>query len=292
MQSKLVHNILILKHLYLVLCLLGLYSTSVNALVEYNPTQLKAQQAKQYAQTLNQVATQVMGHYAALFSSQSSDKYPQNINTIQIIKAQLETDSGPPNQTTFTVTIQLGYLEDQITKFEQIKESFVFNLTKTSDIVDINRLYQHPLKSGNIAVEFNQLYYLNRQFAYAWLLLLDNLHPINPSEFPHSYATYHLTIGNNIFFGDVQKSLKKRRKWLGQGGHLLRSIDAKKTAKNVLQITLIIDWKGISSNHKWRIAKIKQTINIEPTEQGIYKIININEQHLLPDIAPWEKILC
>ncbi|MBT6359363.1 MAG: hypothetical protein HN998_03305, partial [Candidatus Thioglobus sp.] len=158
--------------------------------MEYNPTQLKAQQAKQYAQTLNQVATQVMGHYAALFSSQSSDKYPQNINTIQIIKAQLETDSGPPNQTTFTVTIQLGYLEDQITKFEKIKESFVFNLTKTSDIVDINRLYQHPLKSGNIAVEFNQLYYLNRQFAYAWLLLLDNLHPINPSEFPHSYATY------------------------------------------------------------------------------------------------------
>lgn len=258
--------------------------------MEYNPTQLKAQQAKQYAQTLNQVAAQVMGHYAALFDPQSSNDYPQNINAIKIIEAQLETDSEPPNQTTFTVTIQLGYLENQITKFEKIKESFVFNLAKASHIININRLYQRPLKLANIAAEFNQQYYLNRQFSYAWLLLLDNAHPINSST--HPSATYRLIIGDKNFSGDVQQALEKRKKWLGQGGHLLRSINVKKIDEHSFQVVLIVDWKGISSNQKWRIAKIKQIINVEPAEQGIYKIININEQHLLPDIAPWEKILC
>jgi hypothetical protein len=55
---------------------------------------------------------------------------------------------------------------------------------------------------------------------------------------------------------------------------------------------LIIDWKGVSANNKWSIAKIKQIIEIKKIDRGIYKIIDVNEQHLLPDIAPWEKILC
>lgn len=296
MQPKASQNINTLKCLYLVLCLLGLYSTSVNALVEYNPIQKKSQQAKHYAQTLNQVATIVMGHYANLLKNQSTHlgNYPKNIKNIQIIDAKLKGIPSQPKQqiqTEFTVTIQLNYLENHTIKTQQIQEAFIFNLNKDNPLVQIVQL-QQALNSRIIASEFDALHYLNRQFAYSWLLLLDGYNTPHSDLFDDNSANYQLVIGTRNYSGTVHETLKKRTAWMGKGAHLLRSIKAVNTSNNTIQLSLIIDWKGVSANNKWSIAKIKQIIEIKKIDRGIYKIIDVNEQHLLPDIAPWEKILC
>jgi hypothetical protein len=85
-----------LRYLCLLLCSFGLYSTSVNALVEYNPIHQKYQQVKNYAKTINQVATVVMGYYADLLKHQSSyaDNYPKNIKALQVIGAELSEVSN------------------------------------------------------------------------------------------------------------------------------------------------------------------------------------------------------
>jgi hypothetical protein len=285
-----------LRYLCLLLCSFGLYSTSVNALVEYNPIHQKYQQVKNYAKTINQVATVVMGYYADLLKHQSSyaGNYPKNIKALQIIGAELSevsNDSEPQSQTTFTLTAQLSYLEQQKLKTQQIQEAFIFKLNQNGALNQVERLQQAP-NAKIVDFEFNANHYLNRQFAYSWLLLLDGHNAAHLNIFDDSNANYQIVIGANRFSGHAREALEKRKNWMGSGGHLLRSVNVIKALDNNLQLELIIDWKGIATNNKWRIAKIKQVIDIQKSDQAIYKITNINEQHLLPDIAPWEKILC
>jgi len=294
MQPEISHNLNTPRYLYLAVCLLGLYSTSVNALVEYNPIQKKIEQTKDYAQTLNQVASIVMGHYANLVSHQSKQagNYPKNIQNIQIVDAKLDGLLNQQPQTTFTLTTNIGYLEAQVVKSQQMQEAFIFDFKRKPSLIQINRLKQKELNPKNIDAAPNANYYLNRQFAYAWLLLLDGHNAPYPHLLDTGPANYQLVIGANKYSGNTQEALKKRTAWMGKGGHLLRNINIVKTAENTTQLILTIDWKGVTASNKWSIAKIEQTIDLEKSDQGIYKIINIREQHLLPDIAPWEKILC
>mgnify|MGYP001601802349 CR=1 FL=1 len=294
MQLNTNNNIGILRYLCLSLCSLGLYSTSVNALVEYNPIQQKFQQTKDYAQTLNQAATVVMGHYAKLINRQSKqiDYYPKNIQNIQIIDAKLDGLFNQQPLTTFTLNIQVRYGENKIINIQQIQEAFVFDFDKNPSLVQVNRLTQKELNPKNIMAELTPGYYLNRQFAYAWLLQLDGHDTSYPDLFDAGSTQYQLLIGAKKYTGRIQEALKNRKNWMGSGGHLLRSVKVIKSLDNIIQLELIIDWKGLSANNKWRIAKIRQVIDIQKSNQAIYKITNVNEQHLLPDFAPWEKILC
>ena len=294
MQPEISHNLNTPRYLYLAVCLLGLYSTSVNALVEYNPIQKKIEQTKDYAQTLNQVASIVMGHYANLVSHQSKQagNYPKNIQNIQIVDAKLDGLLNQQPQTSFTLTTNIGYLEDQVVQAQQMQESFIFDFKRKPSLVQVNRLKQKELNPENIDAESNANYYLNRQFSYAWLLLLDGHDAPYPYLFDTGSANYQLVIGANKYSGNTQEALKKRTTWMGKGGHLLRNIRVAKTTENSTKLILTIDWKGVTPSNKWSIAKIEQTIDLEKSDQGIYTIINIREQHLLPDIAPWEKILC
>ena len=81
---------------------------------------------------------------------------------------------------------------------------------------------------------------------------------------------------------------------MGKGGHLLRSVTAKvvEGRPHHFELDIIIDWKGTDPSGIPAIAKINQVIQYKLQEDGNIIVLSIKEKHLLPDLQPWQKLLC
>jgi hypothetical protein len=107
-------------------------------------------------------------------------------------------------------------------------------------------------------------------------------------------ATYSLKIGAEKTQDTITSVLKKKRQLLAKGGHLLRSLDVKKEASNpnIFVIDLILEWKGTNPTGTPVVAKIHQEIKVKIKADKSWEVISINEEHLLPIIAPWMGLVC
>ena len=92
----------------------------------------------------------------------------------------------------------------------------------------------------------------------------------------------------------IASALLKRNQSLAKGGHLLRSIDVQKNTglEDNLTLNLIIEWQGENASGKAVIAKIHQEIDIKILKNNSWEVISIKEEHLLPDLKPWQGLLC
>ncbi len=272
-------------NLSITLCCFGLYTSNVYA----SDNSIKVQQRPviEESKDLNKAISSVMQWYMnALKLKANKLYYPEHIQNIQILDAELLTES----RDNIVLKIWISYLKSGKTKIRQIKENFVFDFNKSNHFIKLNELSSKDIYSNVSLEKYDADYYQQRSFAYAWLALMDDSSDSTLPKKVFESTHYQLEIGDQRFTGSLLNTLNKRISLMGNGKHFLRSISAQAIGNN-LQLTLISSWRGISPSNKPSIAKIEQIIELEKTLNG-YQILSIKEQHLLPDIAPWEKMLC
>ncbi len=278
---------------------------------------------RQYAHVLNPLAASVMSWYGYLVDVESdrerfpetreqvqtlfaSDEalstaeklYPDRIRTIDILDAGLKRRQ--PQQFAFRLAIRIVYgVADQLRE-ATITENVVFAVAPSQPpkILSFERIKtpegsQSSLSEG--PPRGDRLHYQLRQFAYAWLAEMDRS-PHHARFMPDAMnqAIYDVEFGAMTFRGDVETTLRKRRAKQGLGGHLLRSLTVVQPPGKIrpLTIELIMDWKGKTPDGLKAIGKIRQEIRFVISDNGQLTVMHIREQHLLPDLEPWTKLLC
>ncbi|AUZ85821.1 hypothetical protein CDW43_15170 [Methylophaga nitratireducenticrescens] len=221
-------------------------------------------------------------------------QYIDDVEAIKIIKTDLKPLDNTNKQYQFDVTV---LMQNEMVE-QLIHEQFEFNLSaqslpEISSIKFNSEPEQVRSKQSESTETRDALYYKAREFSYAWLAYLDGAEKAVTLKGLDS-AIYDITIGSKHLRSSVVETLEKRQPFLTQGGHTLRSVDLsvlnKEDKTYLLEISM--NWKGVNSKNKAVIAKINQKITLQMTDANYWQIIEIKEQHLLPDLTPWQDILC
>ncbi len=286
----------------------------------------KTNERIEYAVTLNSIASSLMNWYGSLITinnTQTGEQqanvanikfslidqswneyrtaYPEMITSIQIMSADMNKQDTP-GQYQFEVEVLMTYMQSDTPQNKLFNEIFIFQTSDSSKPEikkisrDIQNLENSRSNSSQISV-FNHQYYKSREFVYAWLAYMDGAVAMGPRiniNYWLDKADYSVKIGGFELDDQVASSLPKRNQHLGIGGHLLRSVTAKKVAgkPHHFELDIIIDWKGTDPSGLPAIAKINQVIQYKLQEDGSWIVLSIKEKHLLPDLQPWQKLLC
>ncbi len=291
-----------------------------------NASPTKISDRAEYSASLNSIASVAMTWYGSLIKStnntesatKSTDQlvnfntnniaddwdeyrsqYPKNINQIVITSTQLLKQGS---HYYFTVNSNISFMLENKAHTDSFKELFIFSNSILKQAVNLSypiknvQLEERQKKSISNRTAYNRNHYKVREFTYAWLSHIEGLttldHVMNAEAWIDK-ATYSLEIGADKSKGSISSALKKRKKLLAKGGHLLRSLEVKKTdLDNTFILEIILEWKGENDEGTPVIAKIKQALKIHIKADKSWEVISIKEKHLLPIIAPWMGLLC
>lgn len=280
----------------------------------------------EYAISLNSIASTLMNWYGSLITTQTNQTekkqtniakikfpirfqswkkhratYPEKITGIQITSADLNKQD-PSGQYQFEIEVLMTHLQSDKPEKKLIKELFLFRISDSSkpEIIQITNLSPTTNENSNDSSQTilnDPHYYKSREFAYAWLAYMDGMNAMGSQININNWlakANYSVKIGDFELDEQVASALQKRNQHLGKGGHLLRSITSKtiEGLNNHYELDIIIDWKGTDPGGTPVIAKINQVIQYKLQEDGSLVVLSIKEKHLLPDLHPWQKILC
>ncbi len=288
--------------------------------------QSKTDQRIEYAVSLNSIASTLMNWYGSLITTNNSHTgdeqgnienirftlinqswkehraaYPKKITSIQIMNADMVKQDFP-GKYQFEVEILITYMQSDKSKNKLINEIFLFQTSDSSkpEIRKITKLEPGLKKitsDVNHTAAFKHQFYKSREFTYAWLAYMDGVKAMGSQINIDSWidkAIYSVTIGDFELNGQLVSLLQKRNQQLGMGGHLLRSVITKvvEGKPRHFELDIIIDWKGTDPSGIPSIAKINQVIQYKLQEDGSWVVLSIKEKHLLPDLEPWQKLLC
>lgn len=308
-----------------VLCSTAITGGAIASPASYSE-QSKADEHIEYAVSLNSIASTLMNWYGSLITTNISDTgedqanianirfslinqswnehrtaYPEKITGIQIISADLNKQDFP-GQYQFEIEVMMTYMQSDVPQNKLIREIFLFQISNSSkpEIKQVTRLIPNLEKSTGNATQtsaFEHQYYKSREFAYAWLAYMDGAKAMGSRINIDNWldkANYSVKIGDFELDEQVVSSLQKRNQHMGKGGHLLRSVTAKRVEGKAhhFELDIIIDWKGTDPSGLPVLAKINQVIQYKLQEDGTWSVLFIKEKHLLPDLQPWQKILC
>lgn len=271
------------------------------------------QDRTEYSRSLNSVATVMMNWYGSLIENSDGivfsdigfshnqqaqayrSQYPKHITQILITKTKLLKLN---DRYQFNVTSKINYKKNNKAFTKIFSETFLFE----------NLLSKHPnIKSAHVnsskevdvftTTAYDAQHYKVREFVYAWLAYIDGVDTLTSvmnAEAWINTASYELDMGALKAKGLIDEVLAKRKDTLAKGGHLLRSLEMKKTkgSNNHFVIDLIIEWKGFNTSGKPVIARINQVLTIRIKKDKSWEIISIKEKHLLPITVPWVGMLC
>lgn len=266
----------------------------------------------EYTTSLNSMAASVMNWYGSLITTKERvlfsateqiwddyrSRYPENITQIKITSTDLiRLDES--NQYQFSVNSFLTYENSEGVQSQQINEVFIFKVELFAKPVveSVRRLKVEKAEDAVPTSGFNRSHYKAREFAYVWLAYIDGVDALKSEMHADQWigqAVYSMEIGGNQVQASVADTLKNRKRYLAKGGHLLHSLDVRKVENkpNVFILDLVLEWKDVNKDGKPVLAKIHQEIEYQLQEDNSWKVITINEEHLLPDIAPWADLLC
>ena len=286
----------------------------------------KTDERIEYATALNSIASTLMNWYGSLITTNNSQTgeglenienirftlinqswneyrtaYPERISSIQIMSADMIRQESP-GLYQFEVEVLMTIMQSDIPQNKMFHEVFLFQTSDSStpEIKKVTRL-DTDLKNNTIdinqAAAFKHQYYKSREFAYAWLAYMDGVKVMGSRINIDNWldkALYSVKIGDFELDEQLTSSLQKRNQHLGEGGHLLRSVTAKEVDDRPMhfELDIIIDWKGTDPSGLSAIAKINQVIQYKLQEDGTWLVVSIKEKHVLPDLQPWQKILC
>jgi len=280
----------------------------------------------EYAVSLNSMASKLMNWYGSLIITNHSQAgkertnivkikfptrfqlwkehratYPEKITGIQIRSADLNKQ-GSSGQYEFEIEVLMTHMQSDKSEKKLIKELFLFQISdsRQPEIIQVSNLSptaNENLNHSSQTILNDLLYYKSREFAYGWLAYMDGVNVMSSQINIENWidnANYSVKIADFELNEQVASSLQKRNQHLGKGGHLLRSIASKmiEGLNNHYELDIIIDWKGTDPSGTPAISKISQVIQFKLQEDGSLIVLSIKEKHLLPDLEPWQKILC
>jgi len=271
----------------------------------------EVEQRISYTTSLNSMVSIVMNWYGSLITSHEPvvfitteysraeyrSHYPNDIRQIHIKSTDLIKLEGK-DQYQFNVKSIISYHKNDGGHSQLVSETFVFHvpLLAMPIIENITREDKTEIQAVQTS-EFNRPYYKVREFAYSWLAYLDGVTSMKPILNGKKWldkAHYTLKIGGQNIQGSVASVLAQRKHYLAKGGHLLRSLDVERVVnkQDTFKLALIIEWKGKNKEGKPMLAKIHQEIEYKILADNSWDVISIKEEHLLPDLAPWQELLC
>jgi hypothetical protein len=261
------------------------------------------------SRSLNVMVSKLMSWYGSLiansetvlFQDITSDwdsyrtQYPTGISHIQILKTDI-TPIAEKNHYQFKVSSLIRHEGGQ----KRIDDNFTFNvdldgLPKITAISFNNNDTADSHKKDSDEV-FDAMYFKSREFAYAWLAYMDGVEAIQTviGVTDWSDVPYEINIGSTNINQSVKETLVTRKQFLNKGEHSLRLIDlvSLDTKTNTYQLDLTMNWEGVNVKNQTVIAKINQKIELKIMADGSWNVISIKEKHLLPDLTPWQDLLC
>jgi hypothetical protein len=222
--------------------------------------------------------------------------YPENIKQIRITATDL-TPLTDDKQYQFIVKTLISYTNtDGNTQSQELSETFIFSVPFLSlPLIQHVSIDKTESTTTFETTKYNRSHYKIREFSYSWLAYLDGAE-LAPALYASQWidkANYTIKIGTKTIQGSVLSALEQRKQYLAKGGHLLRSVDVKKQeGQDTYLLIITAQWKGVNQDGKPVIAKVRQTIKYKVLADHSWQILTIDEQHLLPDIAPWIGLLC
>lgn len=257
----------------------------------------------------NVMVSQLMSWYGSLISNSetllfqeiTSDwdtyrtQYPTDISQIQILKTDL-THVAEKNHYQFKVSSLIHHKGGQ----KRIDDNFTFNV----DSDGLPKITAISFNNNDIALSnkqasddvFDAMYFKSREFAYAWLAYMDGVEAIQAiiDITDWSDVPYEISIGSTNINQTVKETLVTRKQFLNEGEHSLRLMDliSLDTKTNTYLLDLTMNWEGVNAKSQAVIAKVNQKIELKIMADGRWQVISIKEKHLLPDLTPWQDLLC
>ena len=259
--------------------------------------------------SLNSMASTLMGWYGSLLPhdgstfvvtpdvkwNESHTHYPNKITGLKIT----HTDLAKLAVSEYAVNVQskINYLQDDVIQAKQLDETFIFHIGPTGQAILDKKIRNNEQSVTAMSLTtFDYSYYQMREFAYTWLAYLDGVNTNNSIKGKDWFntAVYSVEMGTKEIEGTILSTLAERNTYLSKGRHTLRSIEVNTVEgrENTFILDLIINWKGVNTDGKPVLAKIHQTITYELKENNTWYVTSIKEEHLLPDIGPWQNLLC
>lgn len=298
-----------------------IYSGDAFASPESQSEHRTANERIEYATTLNSIASTLMNWYGSLITTNDNQNsitdirflfinqtwkeyrttYPEKITSIQIMNADMVKQDSP-GLYQFEVEVLMTIMQSDTPQNKMFNEVFLFQTSdpNTPEIKKVTRLdsdFKNSTSDISQTAVFKRQYYQSREFTYAWLAYMDGVKVMGSRINSDNWldkALYSVTIGDFELDEQLISGIQKRNQHLGEGGHLLRSVKAKivEGKPDYFELDIIIDWKGMDPSGIPAIAKINQVIQYKLQEDGSWIVLSIKEKHLLPDLGPWQKLLC
>ena len=272
-------------------------------------TAAEAERKVEYTHSLNSMASVLMGWYGSLLPhdgstfvvtpdikwNESLTHYPNKITGLKITQTDLAKLAV--SEYAFNVQSKITYLQDDVIQTKQLDETFIFHIGPTGQaILDKKTRNKEQSVTAMSLATFDYSYFQKREFAYTWLAYLDGVNTNNSIKGKNWFntAVYSVKMGTKDIKGSILSTLAERNTYLSEGRHTLRSIEvnAVEGRDNTFILDLIINWKGVNAEGKPVLAKIHQTITYELKDNNTWYVTFIKEEHLLPDIGPWQNLLC
>jgi hypothetical protein len=261
------------------------------------------------SRSLSVMASKLMSWYGSLISNSETvlfqeitkdwdiyrAQYPTDISQIQILKTDL-TPIAEKNHYQFKVSSLIHHEGGR----KKIDDNFVFNidsdgLPKITTISFNSNDTADSIKKASDEI-FDATYFKSREFTYAWLAYMDGVDAIqtviNVADW--SGVPYEINVGSTNINQPVKEALVTRKQFLNKGEHSLRLLDlvSLDTKTNTYLLDLTMNWEGVNTKNQVVIAKINQKIELKIMADGHWQVISIKEKHLLPDLTPWQDLLC
>ena len=272
-------------------------------------TAAEAERKVEYTYSLNSMASVLMGWYGSLLPhdgstfvvtpdikwDESRTHYPNKITGVKITQTDLVKLAV--SEYAFNVQSKITYLQNDVIQAKQLDETFIFHIGPTGQAI-LNKKTRNKEQSvtAMLLPTFDYSYYQKREFAYTWLAYLDGVNTNSSIKGKDWFntAVYSVKMGTKEIEGSILSTLAERNTYLSKGRHTLRSIEVNTVEgrDNTFILDLIINWKGVNAEGKPVLAKIHQTITYELKENNTWYVTFIKEEHLLPDIGPWQNLLC
>lgn len=276
-----------------------------------NAAPTEVEQRLAYTSSLNAMVSVAMNWYDSLVDSDTPalfdtsvakwadyrSHYPHTISHIEISDTDL-IKLADDHSYQLTIKTVISYHDDNGDHGQKLTEQFVFDVPFLAKPT-LKTISREQIESTKIQTqaELNSNYFKVRQFSYAWLAYLDGV--TNMTAFMNAdqwldKASYSLKTGNVDVTDSVSSLLQQRKQFLTKGGHKLRSVEVQQDAEmeNQFILQLMIEWKGENASGKPAIAKVQQDIVIQVSDSGTWEVLSIKEQHLIPDLKPWQGYLC
>ena len=285
------------------------------------------EQERAFQRSLNLSAAKIMSWYGSLLKADAQTKSTSQRNEFLSLKKQWDdyrsnhypgktlsielNDTNTPEKKAngahvFTLSGRYFYEDDEGLHAFSFKERFVFEVASNGmpRLVKVERTQSNKPNAVDAAGStegYVRADFAARAFAYAWAAWLDGANSARSyleSRGLASDTLHRVELGGKKHEGQASEMRQQRFQFLGIGAHRLKSVrripaETDNDSAPPAKLVLTFRWEGTREDGRSAIAKIRQTIHFKRSSKSdAPEIPLITEEHLLPNLNPWQSWLC